>query len=369
MSANLATLPGPASTVAQIVSNAASAKESAELNASGSRAESSPFAQVFKQAMGKQSNEATAEESPQTQGDSNSLAGEEEAAADLTALMPFLEALGFTRATADKEIQSAPAEASLSDSPILPGLNLLHANAGTAISAAAQDETAAGGRPAIPGLALIADSASNGLDLAKSEAAGPIISDDSTKLATAISGADGKFELALNQNMSLTGAAATSPQGNAPAVAPSRIPVETPVGASGWNEEIGNRVVWMSNRMENRAELVLTPPQMGRVEVSLTITGDQATASFVSGNPQVREALESAMPRLREILAEAGIQLGQTQVGAENARQFGQQERHPDHPRLDSHGDPHDPTLAVPSGLAGSIGGLKIGQGLVDVFA
>ena len=121
--------------------------------------------------------------------------------------------------------------------------------------------------------------------------------------------------------------------------------------------------------MESRAELVLNPPQMGRVEVSLSISGDQATASFVSANPTVREALEAAMPRLREILADAGIQLGQAQVGAENPHQSAQQEKNADNFGFDratqSTEGPQQASTTAPSASSG----LKIGRGLVDVFA
>lgn len=143
------------------------------------------------------------------------------------------------------------------------------------------------------------------------------------------------------------------------------------VGTSGWTEELGNRVTWLANRGESRAELVLTPPQMGRIEVSLAVKGDQATASFASSNPLVREALEAALPRLREVLAEAGIQLGQAQVNAENARQWAQQEKHGDNSVSDhARADPaHDASSTVNSGSLSTTSGLKGGRSLVDVFA
>jgi len=143
------------------------------------------------------------------------------------------------------------------------------------------------------------------------------------------------------------------------------------VGTSGWTEELGNRVTWLANRGESRAELVLTPPQMGRIEVSLAVKGDQATANFASSNPLVREALEAALPRLREVLAEAGIQLGQAQVNAENARQWAQQDKHGDNSGSDhARADPaHGASSTVNSGSLSTTSGLKGGRGLVDVFA
>ncbi len=95
--------------------------------------------------------------------------------------------------------------------------------------------------------------------------------------------------------------------------------VLTAFGAPGWSEEVGKNVVWLAGQDQQKAELVLTPPNLGRIEISITISNDQASASFVSANPAVREALEQALPRLREMFANAGISLGQTSIGAESS--------------------------------------------------
>lgn len=147
------------------------------------------------------------------------------------------------------------------------------------------------------------------------------------------------------------------------------LPVSPPVGSPKWSDAVGNQIVWMTQRQESRAELVLNPPQMGRVEISLTVTGDHASASFVSANPTVREAIESALPRLREVLADSGIQLGQAQVGAENARQQSQQEnRAGAADRNTAAGSGKTELLGMPASVS-SRSGLKLGHGLVDVFA
>ncbi|HQR05011.1 MAG TPA: flagellar hook-length control protein FliK [Rhodocyclaceae bacterium] len=142
------------------------------------------------------------------------------------------------------------------------------------------------------------------------------------------------------------------------------------LGTPAWNQEVGDRVVWMVRQQESRAELVLTPPQFGRVEISLSINGDQASASFVAANAAVRDALEAALPRLRESLAGAGIHLGQAHVGtglsqesASNGSQSG------DNPGFVRHNSGHD-VVSVP---AGSISGISrwqmAGRGLIDTFA
>jgi flagellar hook-length control protein FliK len=53
------------------------------------------------------------------------------------------------------------------------------------------------------------------------------------------------------------------------------------------------------------------------MQITLNVNNNnQATASFVAHHPEVRHALENAMPRLREMLGDAGIQLGQSNVSA-----------------------------------------------------
>lgn len=143
--------------------------------------------------------------------------------------------------------------------------------------------------------------------------------------------------------------------------APSAVRVDTPVGNRGWDAEIGQKVVLLVNRQESRAELTLTPPQLGKVEVSITVNGDQTSATFVSASPAAREALEQALPRLREILAEAGITLGQASVNAESARR--DKDGSPTEGRAVSHGEDAAGSAAAPAQW------VHRRNGLIDTFA
>jgi flagellar hook-length control protein FliK len=102
---------------------------------------------------------------------------------------------------------------------------------------------------------------------------------------------------------------------HAPAQAPTpQLPVHTPASRQAWAEDVGNQVRWMIGRAESKAELVLTPPNLGKLEVSISLNGDQTTAQFVASSQAARDALEQALPRLREILQQSGISLGQADV-------------------------------------------------------
>ncbi|MBS0356120.1 MAG: flagellar hook-length control protein FliK [Proteobacteria bacterium] len=101
----------------------------------------------------------------------------------------------------------------------------------------------------------------------------------------------------------------------APATSPVPLHVATPAGSPGWPEEVGSRVSWMVGHEESHAQLTLTPPQLGKIEVSITVSGDQTSAQFVAATPAARELIEQSLPRLRELLEQSGINLGQTDVG------------------------------------------------------
>lgn len=99
------------------------------------------------------------------------------------------------------------------------------------------------------------------------------------------------------------------------------VPVQTVlprVGSSDWGGAVGEKVVWMAGQNHQVAELHLNPPSLGPLEVRLSISNDQATALFVSHHSAVRDAIETALPRLREMLADSGIMLGNAMVSSES---------------------------------------------------
>ena len=115
---------------------------------------------------------------------------------------------------------------------------------------------------------------------------------------------------------------ATQASFNLPGVDPLKSNTLAPsVGTSAWSQALGDKVVWMAAGAQQTASLTLNPPNMGPLQIVLNITNDQATASFFSAQPEVRQALEAAFPKLREMMNEAGIQLGQATVSAENPHQ------------------------------------------------
>src|SRR5206468_5652092 len=88
------------------------------------------------------------------------------------------------------------------------------------------------------------------------------------------------------------------------------------VGTDAWENQVGQKVVYMIGNEEQTASLTLNPPDLGPLQVVLSVTNDQASVTFSSNQQEVRDALENALPRLREMMSENGISLGNASVNA-----------------------------------------------------
>ncbi|MEQ1667978.1 MAG: flagellar hook-length control protein FliK [Sulfuriferula sp.] len=93
------------------------------------------------------------------------------------------------------------------------------------------------------------------------------------------------------------------------------------VGTPAWEQSLSQKVVWMANGTQQIASLTLNPPDLGPLQIVLSVNNDQANATFIASQPEVRLAIEAAMPKLREMMSDAGIQLGQANVSAGDPRQ------------------------------------------------
>ncbi|MFC5461678.1 flagellar hook-length control protein FliK [Massilia niabensis] len=88
------------------------------------------------------------------------------------------------------------------------------------------------------------------------------------------------------------------------------------VGTPAWDNQVGQKVIWMVGGEDQSATLELNPPDLGPVQVVLNVSNDMASVTFSSQQLEVRQALENALPRLREMMSESGIALGNATVNA-----------------------------------------------------
>jgi len=159
-------------------------------------------------------------------------------------------------------------------------------------------------------------------------------------------------------------AQATQAQPPLPAVSATDLP--TQIHDRQWGQNFSEKIVWLAKSDQQTAQININPPQLGPLQINLNINGDQASAVFTSAHAEVRQAIEDAMPRLREMLSSAGISLGQANVGA----QLPQQNR--DAPSQFATGTRFSSETAILPGDSDPVAkavALQRGRGLVDLFA
>lgn len=73
-----------------------------------------------------------------------------------------------------------------------------------------------------------------------------------------------------------------------------------------------------------QAEIRLDPAELGQMMVKIQVQGDTTQVQFQVTQQQTRELIEQALPRLKEMLAEQGMQLSDGQVSYQHAQQDAQ---------------------------------------------
>lgn len=101
-------------------------------------------------------------------------------------------------------------------------------------------------------------------------------------------------------------------------------------GEPGWTETLSERVRMSAGLSSQKAQLQLKPPELGNVDIKVQMEGDRAHISFTAASATARDALETTLPRLRELLTGQGLNLGNVDISSGQQQQSGhQQNGHP----------------------------------------
>lgn len=83
-----------------------------------------------------------------------------------------------------------------------------------------------------------------------------------------------------------------------------------------WQPAFAGNVKLLVKEGTSSATLQLNPAEFGPIDVRIVVTDQRADIAFMVTHPDANAAIQSALDELRDQLAQSGIQLGQTSVGA-----------------------------------------------------
>ncbi|BBA32926.1 hypothetical protein sS8_0961 [Methylocaldum marinum] len=90
--------------------------------------------------------------------------------------------------------------------------------------------------------------------------------------------------------------------------------LDKPLSQTAWREELGERILWMTDKNVRSAEIKLNPRHLGPLEIRIQMEQDRASIHFTTHHASVREAIEAAAPKLREMLGSQEISLSDINV-------------------------------------------------------
>ncbi len=87
--------------------------------------------------------------------------------------------------------------------------------------------------------------------------------------------------------------------------------------------ELADRVLVLRSQRFDSASVSLEPRDLGRIDIQVRLQADTTHVAFTAQHASVRDALEGQMPRLRALLEEAGLSLGNVDVAHSGNRGAG----------------------------------------------
>lgn len=85
-------------------------------------------------------------------------------------------------------------------------------------------------------------------------------------------------------------------------------------GRPAWAQGMSKQILWLANQNIRSAEIRLNPANLGPIEVRIDMRDDQINVALSSRHAVVREAMEMALPKLREMLDENGFNLADADI-------------------------------------------------------
>jgi flagellar hook-length control protein FliK len=138
---------------------------------------------------------------------------------------------------------------------------------------------------------------------------------------------------------------------------------------SSWSKDFGEHVIRLAMKGEPSAEIHLNPPDWGPIRVSIEMNGTDASLRFLADHPHTREALEGALPRLREIFAANSLTVSDANVSDQSLSQHSAESHQQKHGRKEQDSDTRIFAGVNSSPLPATTTNRALGRSKVDLFA
>jgi flagellar hook-length control protein FliK len=152
-----------------------------------------------------------------------------------------------------------------------------------------------------------------------------------------------------------------------PVVAAPVVVTGPPVEASAepLGDTLAEHVESMLDQKLGEVRVKLNPPELGALDIKVSLVDERAHVEFTVAHHAAREAIEAALPRLRDLLVATGLELGSASVGGGHSQHPGGRPA-PSWPLPGACAEPVPPAAGAASGVASPLAGAP---GAIDLYA
>ncbi|HFK8639530.1 TPA: flagellar hook-length control protein FliK [Legionella pneumophila] len=109
---------------------------------------------------------------------------------------------------------------------------------------------------------------------------------------------------------------------------PKNFSIPIHVNHSQWSEQLSEHIVWLGHQDIKSALIKIHPEELGPLEINVKVVKDNASVTISTHSVYVKEIVDQAIPRLREMMAQQGINLSEVHIGTDTSSRQGSQKNH-----------------------------------------
>ncbi|WP_298624504.1 flagellar hook-length control protein FliK [uncultured Legionella sp.] len=98
-------------------------------------------------------------------------------------------------------------------------------------------------------------------------------------------------------------------------IKPKMLDIPVSLNDSQWADQFSEHIIWLGHQGVKTAVIKLNPEDLGPLEISVKVVKEFASVNIISHSNHVRDIVEQAMPRLREMMADQGLDLADVTYG------------------------------------------------------
>lgn len=95
------------------------------------------------------------------------------------------------------------------------------------------------------------------------------------------------------------------------------VEISVPVNNPQWADKFSEQIAWLGQQGIKSAQIKIHPEDLGPIEINIKMDKNDASVNIVSHSAMVRDIIEQAMPKLRDMMAEQGLNLSDVHINSD----------------------------------------------------